>query len=228
MTSSQWQLPPKVVVDGELMLKKSLSPKICEWGTAFLLTAHCLALPKAQSSHSLNVMVTWMPRALVVALVIVSDGWPNSTWRLLIFLLVRMVADTALSALALRRKSTPVNQPSWVFIWQLRMILSVGVLTMMLFWWSLAILFPCKSLQVKENRFAPALGQNFTGHRVWICSVPLTLHILTWSLSFFVAGIMPELPWIELLMSMTSYKPASSLVIWHDVPESPIKVFFVN
>ena len=74
MTSSQWCLPPKVGVDGELMLKKSLSPKIIEQGTAFLLTAHCFSLPRAQSSHGLRVPVTWIPRALVVAWVMVSDG----------------------------------------------------------------------------------------------------------------------------------------------------------
>ena len=53
------------------MSKISLSPKIFGQGTAFLLIAHCLALHGAQSSHSLKVPVTWMPRALVVAEVMV-------------------------------------------------------------------------------------------------------------------------------------------------------------
>ena len=51
MMNSQFLLPLKVEVEGELMLKKSLAPKTFEQETAFLLTAHCLALPKAQSSH---------------------------------------------------------------------------------------------------------------------------------------------------------------------------------
>ena len=37
---------------------KSLSPKTCKRGTAFLLTARCFALPKAQSSHGRKVTVT--------------------------------------------------------------------------------------------------------------------------------------------------------------------------
>ena len=58
MMSSQCFLPPKVGVEGELMLKKSLLPNIFYQGTAFLLTACCLALPKAQSSYSLKVPAT--------------------------------------------------------------------------------------------------------------------------------------------------------------------------
>ena len=133
------------------MSKKSHSPKIYKWGTAFLFAAHCLALPRVQSSHGLNILVTWMPRFLVVAWLIVSDGWPNWMWRSLIFLLVRVVAVTALSALALHRTLAHVAQPSQVLIQQWRMISPVGVLATMLFWWSLAILFPCESLQVRQT-----------------------------------------------------------------------------
>ena len=46
------------------------------------------------------------------------------------------------------------------------------------------IIFPCESLHNRENRFAPALEQNFRGHRVWINSVPSTCQMLTCSLSF--------------------------------------------
>ena len=56
--SSQFFLPPKVGVEGELMSMKSLSPKIFDQGTAFLVTAHCLALPKVQSSQGMKVPVT--------------------------------------------------------------------------------------------------------------------------------------------------------------------------
>ena len=166
MTSSQWHFLPKIELDGELMVKNCLSPKICNQGTAFLLTNCCLALPRAQSSYHLNVPVTWIPRALVVIWVMVSDGWPNSTWRLLMFFLGRAVADTALSLVESHRKSTPTTQPSWVLILWSRMISSVGVLTTILFQCSLEILFPCKSLHIRENWFTPALGQNYTGHRV--------------------------------------------------------------
>ena len=228
MSSSQWHFSPKVGVEGELMLKKNLSSKIFERETAYLFTAQCFALPRAQSSHGLNLLVMSMPRALGVAQVMVSDGWPHSTWRSLIFLFVRVVADTALSLLALHRKSTPATQLSWVLIWGSRMLLPVGVLTTMMFWWSLANLFPCKNLHIRENRFAHALGQNFTGHRVWNHSVPLTWHTLTQSLPFFIAGIIPELPWIDSSMRKTSYKPVSLLMTWRDAPESPIQVFFVN
>ena len=111
MTSSQWCFPLKVGVVVELLLKKSHSSKICDQSTAFLLTDHCLALPRAQSSHSLNVPVTWIPRALVVIQVMVLDGWPNSTWRSLMFFLGRAVADNALSLLESHRKLAPVTQP---------------------------------------------------------------------------------------------------------------------
>ena len=173
---------------------------------------HCLALPRVHSSHSLKVPVTWMPRALVVVCLIFSEGLPSSMLGLLTFLLGRVVADTALSSLALQRRSTLVTQPSWVLIWGSRMISPVGVLTTM-FCWSLAVLFSCKSLHIRENRFAPALGQNFTSYRVW---------------THFLAGIMPELPWIDSLMLVTLYRPVSLLVIGHDAPDSLIQIFFVN
>ena len=169
MTSSQWHFPPKVGVNGELMLKKSLSPKTCEWGTAFLLTAHCLALPRAQSSHDLNLLVTWIQNALAVDWVMASNEWPNSMWRLLIFFLGRADVDTALSSFDAHIKSTLATQPSRVLIWQSRMMSPFGVLITMLFRWSFEILFPCKNSHVRESRFAPALGQNFTDHRVWTC-----------------------------------------------------------
>ena len=108
------------------------------------------------------------------------------------------------------------------------MISLVGVLTTMLFWWSLEILLLCESLHVKEKRFTPALGKNFTGHRVWICSVPLTWHTLTRSLPFLITGLIWELPWMDSSVSLTSFKPVLSLMTWHDAPESPIQVFFVN
>ena len=118
MTSSQWHLPPKVRVDGELVSKKSLSPKTCKWGTAFLLTACCLALPKAQSSHGLNVPVTWIPRDLVVDLIIAADGWPSSTCRLLMFCLGRAVAETALLFIEFHRKLTPATRWSNIILTQ--------------------------------------------------------------------------------------------------------------
>ena len=74
MTSSQCFLLPKVEVEGELMLKKSLFPKIFYQATAFFLNAHWLALPKVQSSHGLKEPVTCILRALVVAWVIDLDG----------------------------------------------------------------------------------------------------------------------------------------------------------
>ena len=129
------------------------------------------------------------------------------------FLLGRAIADTALLLLESHKKLTPATQPSRVLIWQSRMISLVGVLTTMLFQWSLEILFPCESLHIKENRFKPAFGKNFKGHRVWNCSVPSTSHTITWSLPFFVAGIIPELPWMDASISMMSYKPVLSLVI---------------
>ena len=99
MTKSQWHFPLKVRVDGELMSKKSLSPKICEQGTTFLLMAFCLALPKVQSSQGLKVLVTWILTLFAVDLVIATDGWLSSTCRLLISCLMKAVAYTAFSSI---------------------------------------------------------------------------------------------------------------------------------
>ena len=86
------------------------------------------------------------------------------------FLLGRVVADIALSLLALRRKSgtniTSLNSTikddiaCWSNDHDVIMLVTCYL--------------PCKSLQVREKRFVPALGQNFMGHRIWTCSVPLT------------------------------------------------------
>ena len=166
-----------------------------------------------------------MLRALTVAWVMVLDGWPSSMWRLLIFLLGRVVADTALSSLVLQRKSTPATQLSQVFIQQSRMILSVGVLTTMLFCWSLAILFSCESSQVSENLPWGKTSQAIEYGAVQSHQLDI---LLTHSLPFFVVSIILELPWIDSLMSTTSYRPVSLLAIWHDAPESLIQVFFMN
>ena len=58
ITRSQCFLRPKVGVEGELVSKQCFSPKIIEQGMAFLLLAHCLSLPKAQSSHGMKVLLT--------------------------------------------------------------------------------------------------------------------------------------------------------------------------
>ena len=55
------------------------------------------------------------------------------------FFLGRADADTALSLLESQRKSTLATQPSRGLILQSRMILLVGVLTKVLFQWSLVI-----------------------------------------------------------------------------------------
>ena len=179
MTHSQWHLPPKVWVDGELMSKKSLSPKICEQRTAFLLTAYCFALPRAQSSHGLKVLVTWIPRDLAIDLVMGSNGWPSLTWRLLMSCLIRVIAVTAFLSIVFLQKPSSGTQPSPVLIQQSSTILPIGVITMIFLVLSLEILFPCKSLHTSKKRFAPADGQNFTGHSVWTCSCSFTWHTIT-------------------------------------------------
>ena len=49
---------------------------------------------------------------------------------------------------------------------------------------SLEILFPSKSFHYRENRFAPALGQNFMDHKVCAPSVPSTCQTLMQSFLF--------------------------------------------
>ena len=85
--------------------------------------ACCLVLPKVQSSHGINLLVTWIPRVLAVEWVIDLDGWPSSMYRLLIFFLQGAIADCTLSWLVSWIKSILVTQPPWVLIWQSRMIL---------------------------------------------------------------------------------------------------------
>ena len=182
---------------GRVYIKKGLFSKIFDWATAFYLTPFCLAILKAQSSHGLKVLVTWISMALAVAQVIDFDGWPSSIWRSLIFFLWRVLADCALSLVVFCRNLTPATQPSWVMIQWSKMILPLEDSTTMLCWWLFEILFPWKSSNVREYRFALTLRQNFTGHRVRTHSVPSTCHKLMQSFPFFVAGIFQELPWIN-------------------------------
>ena len=114
--SSQCRLPPEVGIEGEVMLKKSLSHKIFERGLAFLLTVHCLALSKGQSSYVFNVQVTWIPRSLVVEWVMVLDGFPSSTFRSLMFFLQGGVADCTISSCISHRSLMLVTQPLHVLI----------------------------------------------------------------------------------------------------------------
>ena len=94
-----------LIAKKELISEKSLSPKIFDQATAFLLTACCVALHKAQSLHSLKELVTWIPMVLVVAWVIIDlDEQPSSTWRLLIFFLQGTVADCTLSSLVSQKE----------------------------------------------------------------------------------------------------------------------------
>ena len=111
---------------------------------------------------------------------------------------------------------------------QFRMILPSDEQTTMLFLWLLLIMFLCKSLHVWENRFAPAFGQNFICHRKCTHSVLLTCQMLTQSYSFLVVGILPELPCTNSLVTLTSKRPVSSFVMWQNVPEFLIHVFFMN
>ena len=82
-----------------------------------------------------------MPRALAVAYVVVSERSLSSTCRLLIFFLQEAVAYCVLSSFVFQRKLTVIIQPSQVFTWRSRMMLPYVVLTTMLFWWLLDILF---------------------------------------------------------------------------------------
>ena len=59
------------------------------------------------------------------------------------------------------------------------------------------------------------MGKNFTGHRMWTHLAPSTYQTLTWSLPFFVAGMVLEISWIDLLMSITLNRLASSFMMWH-------------
>ena len=47
-------------------------------------------------------------------------------------------------------------------------------------------------------------------------------------LSFFVASMFLELPWINSLMSITSKRPVLLFAMWTDIPEYLIHVLFVN
>ena len=64
------------------MSKKSLSPKCFDQATAFLFTGNVLFFTKCK-------IFTWFEgtgdMALAMAHVIDLDGWPSSTWRLLMF-----------------------------------------------------------------------------------------------------------------------------------------------
>ena len=85
---------PNVGVEGELKSKNGLSPKTLECTMALLLMLPFFALPRAQSSHGLKVLVTWIPIDLAVAWVMTSEGWPNSMCRLFTFFFMKVLADS--------------------------------------------------------------------------------------------------------------------------------------
>ena len=128
----------------------------------------------------------------------------------------------------LKRTLTLTTQSSQVLIWQSEMILPSDELSSMLFPLSLDILFPCKSSHVRENRFAPALGQNFMGYRVWTCSVQSTYWMLIQSFPFFINGLLPELPCIDSWILITLNRLVLSLAIWQEAPELPIQIFLMK
>ena len=99
---------------------------------------------------------------------------------------------------------------------------------MMLFFWSLLMMFPCNSLHMREHKFTPAIGENFMGHRLCTHWVPLTCKTLTQSFPFLVIIILPEFSCTNLLIMVISKRLVSSFVMWHNVPESPLHMFFVN
>ena len=181
MTSNEWLFLLNIGVD----CQKKPFPEYLR--VRYSLLAHCLLLGFFQGT-----IFTWFECTGDLDIKGLGSNTSNDFryitllgMKIIEFLLDRALADTAISSLKSCRKSTPATQPSWVLIWQSRMISPVIVLTTILFQWSLEILFPCKSSHVRKNRFTPALGQNFTGYRVCMtCSVPSTCCTLTQSFPF--------------------------------------------
>ena len=118
-------------------------------------------------------------------------GCPSSLCRSFIFFLHEAVADCAF-LLCLLKEFNSIDSTSARLDLTNKNDLSTCRTNNYMFWQSLDILFSCKSLHMKENRFAPALGQIFMGHRV--STVPWTCQTYTCSLPFFIAGIILELP----------------------------------
>ena len=63
---------------------------------------------------------------------------------------------------------------------------------------------PCKSLQVRKKRFAPAFVQFITGCKTYDFLLQLTCHTFICSLPLLVVGVLPELPCTNLFMSVKS------------------------
>ena len=92
MTSSQCFLPPIVGVDGELMLKNSLSPKILEHLT-LLTNAALFCLSQGEISTEYESTCKMKTHPLPVAWVMTSKGWPSSVWGALMSFLEEYLAD---------------------------------------------------------------------------------------------------------------------------------------
>ena len=73
-TKSQWFLPPKLLVLGELMSMEILSPGVLDLLLTPFFIFVCLAFAIPQSSHGAKVPVNVKPMCLPVALVISSPG----------------------------------------------------------------------------------------------------------------------------------------------------------
>ena len=116
---------------------------------------------------------------------------------------------------------TPAIQPHLILILQPNTILSFTVSCF-------SNHYIRKSSQVKENRFTLTLSQYFRGHRVCRILLPTSSLAIMQSLLLLVDLILPELPWTDELMLVSSYIPLSLLVIWHEAIESSIYVYFVH
>ena len=139
----------KVGVDGKLLSKNSLSPKILECLTALQLMPLFFASCKAQSSWGFIVTMRMRPIALPVSWVIISEGWPSSASRISMFFLFDWAVDSKFSPMwAHFSKQLDSGYPTIV---SLDMVIQCNVITPRL-------LLPCKSWNVSEECSVPDLA----------------------------------------------------------------------
>ena len=113
-----------------------------------------------------------------------SEGWKSSVCRMLMSFLGDELGKEPFC------DSTLATQPLGVFIQQSRMTsMSEECITMSSLW-SHSILFPCKSLHIREYRFKPALAQYFMGHNMCTHSLSSSHHTFMQSFPFMVVDIL--------------------------------------
>ena len=208
-----------VVTSLHLVTHTCLSNFTADHATAILFTLAFLALPRAQSSKVLNVLVNCRSTAFPVAQMISLKGCSSSVCSSCIYFLFKPYTSLDMWVLLFlsTKKSILATQPSWVLFWWSWMLLLFAISSMMLCFkhWMCNYLWEFASQQ-KQIQICPSIEF----YRLYSVQLLLPSTCLTFiqSLPFIEADKLIKILCTYLFTSVASCIPTSSLVIWNNVP----------